>query len=61
LEDIGYDGINKTGNLFWDKMIASFLHYLGSRAKQNFDDSNDGLSYQTATQYASSVEQFVVT
>ncbi|CAB9530201.1 hypothetical protein SEMRO_2786_G337030.1 [Seminavis robusta] len=60
LEDIEFGGIDKSGNPFWDKMIASFLHYLGSTAKRNFDDSNDGLSYQTATQYASAVKQFVV-
>lgn len=40
--------------------MASFLSYLGTAAKQNFDDKNDGLSYQTATQYASAVKQFVV-
>lgn len=61
LGDIPYDGIDKRGNLFWDKMIASFLHYLvGSTAKRNFDESNGGLSYQTATQYASSIKQFIV-
>ncbi|KAL7574145.1 hypothetical protein ACA910_014826 [Epithemia clementina (nom. ined.)] len=60
LEDIHYDGIDKRGNLFWDKMIASFLHYLGSTAKWNLDESNGGLSYQTATQYASSIKQFIV-
>lgn len=60
LQDIEYDGIDKRGNLFWDKMIASFLNYLGSTAKRNFDDSNDGLSYQKATQYASAVKLFIV-
>ena len=60
LEDIEYDGIDKRGNLFWDKMIASFLHYLGATAKKNFDPENDGLQCQTATQHAQSVKQFVV-
>ncbi len=48
LQDIQYEGIDKKGNLFWDKMIASFLNYLGSTAKCNFDPENEGLSWGSA-------------
>ena len=31
LRDIGYEGIDGKGNMFWDKMVASFLYYLGAK------------------------------
>ena len=51
LEDIPFEGINGKGNAFWDKMIASFMHHLGSTAK---------LQWNSASKYASNVKTFLV-
>ena len=61
LEDIPFGGIDGKGNEFWGKMIASFVHYLGATAKHRFNPENEGLSWETASQYASSVKQYLVT
>jgi hypothetical protein len=34
LEEIPFKGIDGKGNVFWDKIISSFKHYLGSAAHQ---------------------------
>jgi len=53
-------GIDKKGNLFWDRVIASFLNHLGASAKCDFDNVNDGLAHQAAAQHASQVKQHLI-
>ena len=61
IEEIPYDGIDKKGNLFWDKFIASFMHYLASTAYCWFDKEKGLLSWEAAKQYASSIKIYLVT